>query len=85
MTAKRWECDTCNTVSLEQDLLRAPSPFDSDEELVGCPVCKSCDGFTELCELADCEKPATCGGPGEDGIYRRTCVAHAAWLHKGAA
>lgn len=83
MTAQRWECENCNAVSLEHELLRAPSPFDQDDELIGCPVCKSCEGFTELCEMPDCEKPATCGGAFADGVYRRTCGQHADWLRKG--
>ena len=82
MISRRWQCDSCNAVSLEAELLRAPSPFDPDDELVGCPTCKSCEGFTELCEIDGCEMPATCGGP-VGGIYRRTCGPHAEWIRGG--
>mgnify|MGYP001188598977 CR=1 FL=1 len=82
MTVKRWKCDRCQAVSLLPELLRAPSPFDPDDELIGCPACKRCEGFTALCETPDCEKPATCGGTFEDGVYRHTCGHHADWLRK---
>ena len=86
MTEKRWRCECCDETSLESELLTAPSPFDPEETLTGCPRCLSADGFEMLCEIGDCQKTATCGGPALDGVYRQTCGAHADWLHqKGRA
>lgn len=82
MSNRKWQCVCCAAVSVESELLRAPSPFDASDELVGCPACKSAEGFVELCEMDGCLRGATCGGPGEDGIYRRTCSPHAYWLRK---
>lgn len=82
---RNWRCECCSVVSADTGLLRAPSPFDPDDELVGCPSCKQTEGFIELCEIDGCLKGATCGGPGEDGIYRRTCGNHAYWLRNRPA
>lgn len=80
----KWQCETCDAVSKHAELLRAPSPFDATDELVGCPACKSAEGFVELCEVDVCLRAATCGGPGRDGVYRRTCSTHADWLRKAS-
>jgi hypothetical protein len=55
----RWLCQDCGTVTADADLLRAPSPFDPETELSGCPECKSHDAFVAACEV--CGKRA-CGG-----------------------
>jgi hypothetical protein len=77
---RRWECEVCETISARKDLLSAPNPFDDREEILGCPQCKSVEGFTAICEIEACTKEATCGGPSSDGVYRSTCGAHADWL-----
>lgn len=82
---RKWQCEFCAAVSVESELLTAPNPFNQTDELIGCPVCKSVEGFIELCEIEGCTKGATCGGPGNDGVYRRTCGPHADWLRKVAA
>lgn len=82
---KRWRCNTCNRVSLETELLTAPSPFDPEDTLTGCPLCKGCDeGFEELCDEPNCMQQATGGWPTNDdsdqwGGYRRTCFKHSKW------
>lgn len=80
MTVSKWQCKCCDAVVFDSEFLRAPSPFDPTDELVGCPHCKSAEGFVELCEIDGCHRAASCGGPGADGVYRRTCGAHAVWL-----
>lgn len=82
MTIKRWECEICNLISTTDELLRAPSPFDPEDELIGCPGCKSAGGFTGLCEIETCKRAASCGGPASDGVYRQTCGEHADWLKR---
>lgn len=79
---EKWRCAICSEIATGAELLRAPSPFDPEDELCGCPHCKSAEGFAEICEIGDCEREATCGGPSLDGVYRRTCGAHADWIRK---
>lgn len=83
MSARKWRCECCSEVVADDELLYAPSPFDPDDQLVGCPECRSAEGFAELCEIEGCLRGATCGGPSSDGVYRRTCSEHADWLRKG--
>lgn len=85
MKDRNWRCEFCMAVSVESKLLRGPNPFDAEDELIGCPSCKSVEGFIELCEIEGCLNGATCGGPGSDGVYRRTCGDHADWLRKATA
>lgn len=79
---QRWKCNVCNTVTVETDLLTAPSPFDGAYKLVACPRCKQCDeGFDLLCDEPGCHRHAGCGWPtGDDrdqwGGYRNTCIVH---------
>lgn len=82
---RQWRCRTCDRISLEPALLTAPSPFDPDDILTGCPLCKGCDeGFAEICDEPGCTNEAGCGFPtgnGGDqwGGYRRTCSQHSKW------
>lgn len=79
---RRWRCRECGAVTLEPDLLTAPSPFCDTVELTGCPKCKQCDeGFDPLCDEDGCSAVAGCGWPtGDDadawGGYRNTCHRH---------
>lgn len=75
---KRWRCQGCERISLEPVLLTAQSPFDAAQTLTGCPLCKSVEGFDEICDEPGCERNATCGFPAgaEFGGYRRTCGKH---------
>ena len=79
---RRWRCVACGTVTFEPALLTAPSPFDADDTLTGCPKCKQCDeGFDLLCDEPGCANHAGCGWPtGNDqdawGGYRNTCGRH---------
>lgn len=69
-----WRC-SCGHVCTDAEMLRAPHPFDPEDEVVGCPRCKTINEWTELCDEAGCSQPASCGFPTESG-YRRTCFAH---------
>ena len=76
---KLWKCEVCARVVKSKDMLRAPSPFDVADELVGCPHCLTATGdgsWQELCEREGCGKPATCGTPLPDGGYLRCCFKH---------
>jgi hypothetical protein len=71
----RWRCPECLTISETVDLLRAPSPFNAEDELIACPKCRAVVWFIELCDEPGCDEPASCGFPTADG-YRRTCGKH---------
>lgn len=79
---RRWKCKLCSGVTLEPDLLTAPSPFCDTYQLTGCPGCKQCDeGFELLCDEPGCNRDASCGWPtGNEadawGGYRQTCYKH---------
>lgn len=76
---KRWRCEECRGVSLEAGLLTAPSPFNINETLTGCPYCLGCGKVELLCDDPGCESKATAGFPTEKedhGGYRRTCYKH---------
>jgi len=75
MAERKWKCVSCDNISLETELLRATNPFDKDETIEGCPICKCVFGFTEICDEPECTRDATCGFPVENG-YRRTCYKH---------
>ncbi len=75
MTERKWKCCSCDAISLETELLRATNPFDKDETIEGCPICKYVCGFTEICDEPECTRDATCGFPVANG-YRRTCYRH---------
>ena len=77
---KIWRCETCLKYVKAKDMLTAPSPFDPDATLTGCPHCKATtgdsDGWEEKCEKEDCNSPATCGTPIKGGGYLRCCGKH---------
>jgi hypothetical protein len=71
------KCNECDAVFDPATFLRAMSPFDSHDELLGCPSCRQCtDGFTRICDADRCRNTVTCGWPSKDG-YRQTCYEHA--------
>lgn len=79
----RWRCKSCDAVTLEPDLLTAPSPFDPTETLYGCPQCKQCGpGYDQLCDEIGCGDLVCAGvqivnaSGGRDG-YRLVCGKHA--------
>ncbi len=85
---KRWICNSCRSLLMEDWLLTAPSPFDAEMTLTACPRCKQCDeGFMEVCDEPTCMREAGCGWPTGDnndqwGGYRRTCYEHSEWKRK---
>lgn len=75
---KPWKCECCSTITLRKDLLVAPNPFLPHDIILGCPVCKTVDDFTAVCDEPGCTQEGTCGFPTADG-YRRTCSEHSEW------
>lgn len=68
-------CKTCNNIVAESGMLRALNPFDPEDELLGCPVCKDVNSFDPVCDEPSCTRPVDCGTPTLDG-YRQTCHWH---------
>ena len=68
-------CETCRTVTRKADLLVAPSPFDPQDELTGCPNCKDVNAHNALCDRVGCRRETTAGTSTPDG-YRWTCHEH---------
>lgn len=76
---KVFVCDVCFEEVMQKDILSAPSPFDPEETLNGCPYCKATTGeggWSEQCEVEGCKRGATCGTPLKTGGYLRCC-----WIH----
>jgi hypothetical protein len=72
-----WRCRDCGTISLEHELLTAPSPFNPADSLVACPECRQCqEGFDPVCDEPGCEEIAEFGWPDGSGQYRFTCSQH---------
>ena len=84
---RRWECKNCGEISVNGALLTAPNPFDLEDILVGCPLCKSVEGFDALCDEPGCNQHSSCGFPAgpEFGGYRNTCFAHSDFAKRKAA
>jgi len=72
---RHWGCNSCDWLGLETELLRAPSPFEPETEVLGCPKCKAIDDFFAVCDEPGCTKEAGCGFPTANG-YRHTCGKH---------
>ena len=71
-------CDSplCAWRGMEKEVLKAPSPFNPEEDLLdGCPKCLQIGTIREACDERDCWMEVTRGTPTKDG-YRFTC-----WLH----
>lgn len=71
----KWACRSCDWDGTDEQLLRAPSPFDALDTLIGCPACKAVDDLDELCDEPGCDQVATHGFPVPGG-YRWTCDRH---------
>lgn len=69
-------CNVCQWHGRPKERLSAPSPFDTDDTLYGCPECKTADTFVFLCDVGGCQKEATCGWPDGKGEYWSTCGEH---------
>lgn len=74
--ARRWRCDDCYESFDESEFLRAPSPFDPEDEITGCPRCKSTDDFTPLCDHGSCTRQGSGGYPMANGSYVLRCFEH---------
>jgi len=72
MKCENWRCGWLGD---SNTLLRAPNPFEPDEELTACPQCKGFD-VSAACDEPVCTRAGGCGWPTKDGGYRHTCWEH---------
>jgi len=75
-----WCCKNCGELSTDLqgiELVKDPNPLPGTEpdEWCVCIICRSVDGFDELCDELGCRELAACGTPSAKG-YRRTCGKH---------
>ena len=65
----------CGWIGPEDEALSAPSPFDTEDTVIGCPQCREINNLHKCCDEPECRERATCGMPTPTG-YRRTCGKH---------
>ena len=65
----------CNWHGSDAEMLKATNPFDPEDEIVGCPECKSVDSLVLACDEPGCWEEVSCGAP-VNGGYRQTCYKH---------
>lgn len=70
-----WRCGNCDLIYSENELLKAPNPFDKSECLTGCPDCNFVNDFSQICDAPNCKEDSTCGIPTK-AEYRRVCGKH---------
>ncbi len=68
-------CENCNSKLDSSTVLRAANPFDTKDEVLGCPKCKEVNNIRTTCDYPDCWAQDTIGTPTSAG-YRRTCYKH---------
>ncbi len=75
---REWRCKECDTITLESELPEATNPFDINQIVVGCPVCKNIGSFVLICDEPGCTQEVTAGFPVDEGFggYRQTCSKH---------
>lgn len=72
----RWRCTECDEIFNEDQMLHAPNPFDTEQTINGCPMCKEANQIEIACDVPGCRRPWGCGTPTAEG-YRLTCGEHA--------
>ena len=82
---KRWRCGECSEITANEALLRAANPFDPDDEISGCPECKSVSNFSLVCDFPGCNSDAGSGEPTPEGGYIHRCFQHSLWAFRKRA
>lgn len=73
----RWKCRECGHVCASGDILSAPHPFRPEEELSGCPSCRSAESMIGACSSEGCPNEADMGCPNMFGFrYVWLCWDH---------
>lgn len=61
-------------MSRDADILRAPNPFAPEDDVAGCPFCRSVDSFVTVCWK--CDQRASSGTPTKLYGYIWSCNEH---------
>ena len=70
---ERWVCSECQQVTAEH--LSAPSPFDENDTLTGCPNCLAVNSLESACWK--CDRPGSIGTTASTEFrYINTCRDH---------
>lgn len=72
----RWVCTECEYIGALSTFDTVRDPKDENNWWTICPNCRAADQITDVCDEPGCERRATCGWPGKNGGYRRTCFDH---------
>jgi len=75
-TKVKYHCPECEKTFLKENMLTAPNPFDPDDEVCGCPWCKSCIQPNLVCDEKGCNELFTMGWLDDETGYRLTCYKH---------
>ena len=75
-SADKYKCGCCDTISIVGDILKAPSPFNTQDELWGCSHCFAAEDFNRVCDTDDCISISVVGMPIGDE-YKFLCREHA--------
>jgi len=79
MASDRAVCRECGWMGRNAQMLTAPNPFNAEDEVNGCPNCKSVSCLLVACQVDGCRKEASVGFP-KDGDYVNACGDHARGL-----
>ena len=71
----RLVCLACSNTCSMDEMLKAPSPFDPEDTVVGCPACKEVNAFQTGCDILGCPEPVVYGRETPAG-YLTTCAKH---------
>ena len=65
----------CGWKGTDEDVLKAPNPFEEGEEMWACPECRDYDSLVTPCDFEGCWNESTCGTNTDEG-YKRLCGNH---------
>jgi DNA-directed RNA polymerase subunit RPC12/RpoP len=71
---KGWLCEACGKRVGDEQLLRAPNPFEAAHTMYACPYCRTMRLY-RACDTPGCKEEATSACM-VDGIYRFFCEGH---------
>ena len=71
----RMLCRNCGWMGPEDQILKAPNPWNQDDEICGCPQCFVVEDLRVACYRVGCKNEASMGIPTPTG-YILCCYLH---------
>lgn len=71
----KCKCLECDWLGPDTEVLVAVNPFDAEDQISGCPQCKSVETLRVACDVPGCDELASCGWNDATG-RRTTCGQH---------